>query len=63
VKQIKNFAILAVMVVLAAVGFAMFSQSATGTTQQIFDLGKGVTRLMAALFLPFGLYIVAKMLT
>jgi hypothetical protein len=54
---------LAVLVVLTGVGFSMFSQSATGSTQEIFDLGKGFVRLMAALFVPFGLYIVAKELT
>jgi len=63
VKGIKSFAMLAVLVVLTGVGFSMFSQSATGSTQEIFDLGKGFVRLMAALFVPFGLYIVAKELT
>jgi len=59
-KAIKNFAILAVMVVLTAVGFGMLSQGASGTTQEILDLGKGITKLMAALFVPIGIYIVAK---
>ena len=62
-KQIKNFALLAVIVVLTAVGFEMFAQGSSGTTLEIFKLGKGVGKVMGALFVPFGIYIVAKQLT
>jgi hypothetical protein len=62
-KAIKHFAMLAVLVTLTAVGFQAFAANATGSAAQIFELGKGSTKLMGALFVPVGIYIVAKTLT
>jgi len=62
-KQIKHFAMLAVLVVLTAVGFQAFAAEATGSALEIFNLGKGATKVMGALFVPIGIYIVAKTLT
>lgn len=62
-KGLQNFLILAVFVVLTGIGFEIFSQGASGTTLEIFKLGKQVTKVAAALVFPLGLYFVAKNLT
>lgn len=62
-KAIKHFAMLAVLVTLTAVGFSVFAADATGSALQVFELGQGAAKLMGALFVPVGIYIVAKTLT
>lgn len=60
-KSVKNISMLAVIIVLTAIGFSAFAGESSDLV--IFELGQGFTLLMAGLFVPFSLYVVAKDLT
>jgi len=62
-KGLKNFLILSVFLTITAVGFSMFSQDASGTTLELFNMGKQLVTVAAALVLPLGIYFVAKDIT
>lgn len=60
---ITDFAVLGTLIAFTAVGFAAFAGDASGTVLEMFRLGQQSTKVMAALFLPIGIYIVAKKIT
>jgi len=61
-KQLQMILQLGVLIVLLGVGFAAFSQDASGTALEIFKLGKGAVKVAAALFIAVGIYVAAKTL-
>jgi len=60
---ITDFAVLGTLIAFVAVGFSAFAGNASGTPLEMFKLGQQSTEIMAALFLPVGIYIVAKKIT
>lgn len=62
-KGLKNFLILAVFITISAVGMQIFGADASGTSAEIFNMGKQLVKVAAVLILPLGIYFIAKDLT
>ena len=59
-KAVRGMAVLAVVAITAAAGFAMLVQNASGDFLSILKLGKAGVRLLGLVFIPLALYMLYK---